>query len=103
MSDKPLHWWQWLIPTYGNWGGPGWSSGRYTDSPSEVDWNVNPVDAMDEAFREHDYAIQRLGMGRKAHKVLANTLKDIDPPYFLYGYTYRFVCIAVFTVLGLGA
>jgi RHS repeat-associated protein len=39
-----------LVPTYGNWGGPGWSGGKWG---GEVGPNP-PVDSMDECFKAHD-------------------------------------------------
>lgn len=56
---RPL-WWQRLFPTYGNWGGPGWSGGCWPE-PGETDWSVSPVDSMDRCFKEHDSHYQRTG------------------------------------------
>lgn len=50
--------WPRLFPTYGNWGGPGWSGGEYPSSPSDTDWEVPSVDSMDEVFKEHDRRYQ---------------------------------------------
>jgi hypothetical protein len=76
MSNKyPLHWWQWIIPTYGNWGGPGWSSCKYTDDKLDVDWNMCGVDEMDELFKIHDYQWQCDNYSkRKADKQLVRDL-----------------------------
>ena len=41
----------WLIPTYGNWGGPGWSGGTRFGP----DWDVPPVDSLDEILKIHDW------------------------------------------------
>ena len=27
-----------LLPTYGNWGGPGWSAGKRTQPGEAIDW-----------------------------------------------------------------
>ena len=36
------------LPTYGNWGGPGWSAGRVNNGPlSAEDMKVRGVDALD--------------------------------------------------------
>jgi RHS repeat-associated protein len=46
-----------LFP-YGNWCGAGWSSGRYTDNPEEVDWSVPAIDSIDQCCKEHDWCVQ---------------------------------------------
>src|SRR3954463_8401173 len=46
-----------LIPTYGEYGGPGYSGGEVLTSPTQqVDYSVQPVDALDALFRLHDQA-----------------------------------------------
>jgi RHS repeat-associated protein len=43
-----------LIPTYGNWGGPGWSGGQRVGDA----WPVSPsppIDADDACYMAHDY------------------------------------------------
>lgn len=45
------------IPTYGNYGGPGYSNGEVLTSPNQpVDYSAPPVDALDALFRFHDMA-----------------------------------------------
>ena len=45
------------IPTYGNYGGPGYSNGQVLSSPDQpVDYSAPPVDALDALFRFHDMA-----------------------------------------------
>jgi hypothetical protein len=66
-------WWPKLL-TYGNWGGPGWSGGRFTDDPASVNWEVQPVDAMDAAFRLHDFAYQHGTPRHQADLDLVRTL-----------------------------
>ena len=45
------------IPTYGNYGGPGYSNGVVLSSPDQpVDYSAPPVDPLDELFRFHDMA-----------------------------------------------
>ena len=45
------------IPTYGNYGGPGYSNGHVLSSPDQpVDYSAPPVDPLDELFRFHDVA-----------------------------------------------
>jgi len=43
------------IPTYGNYGGPGYSNGEVLAFPDQsVDYTAPPVDALDDLFRTHD-------------------------------------------------
>ena len=45
------------IPTYGNYGGPGYSNGQVLGSPDQpVDYSAPPVDPLDALFRFHDMA-----------------------------------------------
>jgi hypothetical protein len=45
------------VPTYGNYGGPGYSDGEVLSSPDQpVDYSAAPVDPLDELFRFHDMA-----------------------------------------------
>ncbi|MDJ0388508.1 hypothetical protein QMO56_10310 [Roseomonas sp. E05] len=45
------------IPTYGNYGGPGYSNGEVLATPDQpVDYSAPPVDALDALFRFHDMA-----------------------------------------------
>jgi len=83
-----------LIPTYGNWGGPGWSSGAYTDNKEEVNWNVPPVDAMDQAFKEHDRMYQ-LGYPELGDVNLLIALTEINTKG-VYAYAYRVGAFIVF-------
>jgi hypothetical protein len=50
--------WQLLCPRYGNFGGPGWSGGRFVDDYRLTDWSVPATDSMDELFKRHDLAYQ---------------------------------------------
>ena len=43
-----------LTPTYGNWGGPFYSGGRFTVEPDHIDYTVEPIDSLDECYRDHD-------------------------------------------------
>jgi hypothetical protein len=45
---------------HGNYGGPGYTAGKFYDSGSRIDWNVKPVDELDELFRKHDYDYDRI-------------------------------------------
>jgi hypothetical protein len=42
---------------HGNWGGPGFSAGKFTENP---DWSVPSVDELDETFKRHDYNYGRM-------------------------------------------
>ena len=45
------------VPTYGNYGGPGYSDGEVLSSPDQpVDYSAATVDPLDELFRFHDMA-----------------------------------------------
>jgi hypothetical protein len=93
-----MKWYQYLIPTYGNWGGPGWSGGKFTDDPTEVDWDVAPIDYMDYFFKKHDSRYQQAGFSRR--------LADLNLLYSLrtcpvkgwWANAYLVACILIFTV-----
>ena len=110
-----------LIPTYGNWGGPGWSSGRYEDNPDETDWSVPGRDSLDELFKEHDRVYQNtiknlpetqwedefnkadLALAENANKLSQNPSKWQNPPStasWLYAYLYRKLVIFIFNIRG---
>jgi len=116
-------WWQKVFPKYGNWGGPGWSGGCYPSSPKETDWSIQPIDAMDLIFRNHDRryqnAIKRYPeredlqkeVFKKADEDLIRLLKSLEfdpnlwilkPPKNLwYAKYYRICAIYVFEIRGL--
>lgn len=45
-----------LLPTYGNWGGPGWSAGKRTQPGEKIDWDFPVRDGLDALFKAHDWA-----------------------------------------------
>lgn len=45
---------------HGKYGGPGYSSGEFTDQP---DWTVPAEDALDEVFKKHDYDYGKMDKG----------------------------------------
>jgi len=49
-----MSFWNRVYPTYGNWGGPGWSGGTYPKTWRDTDWSVPATDSMDALFKEHD-------------------------------------------------
>jgi hypothetical protein len=60
------------IPTYGNYGGPGYSNGAVLTSPNQaVDYSVPPVDALDALFRFHDMAYDSPSLLTRAEGDLA--------------------------------
>jgi hypothetical protein len=42
------------VPTYGNYGGQGYSNGEILSPGQIVDYSATPVDALDSLFRTHD-------------------------------------------------
>lgn len=58
MNLKRLKSWKGWLPTYGKWGGIGFSGGTFPTSPAETDWTVASEDSMDEVFKEHDCRYQ---------------------------------------------
>lgn len=47
-------WWQWFIPRCGNWGGVGWSAGRWLKTGNTTDWDIPSLSPLDELYKEHD-------------------------------------------------
>ena len=115
--------WQYLIPKYGNFGGPGWSGGAMMSNYNEVDWSVEPVDSLDELFHKHDTyyqeAIKNRDSGRytvdqkdqkwlEADNILIYDLEDlpIDPKEWenkpkgstFYAWLYRKLAIYGFVL-----
>lgn len=91
-------WWQ-IFPTYGNWGGPGWSSGFWHNDPALTDWLCPAIDYMDELFKAHDWAYQHPGEDLdRADRRLVHRLWNARPGT-LYGKMYRIGAMALFTVV----
>lgn len=91
--------WKIPLPTYGNYGGIGWSSGVYVNDPGETDWNVPALDAMDALFKRHDQAWQCKGECRwRADLDLVRALHELSPPAERYGRFYRRLAIVAFIV-----
>lgn len=93
-------WWQ-ILPSYGNWGGPGWSSGFWHQDPTLTDWTVPPVDYMDALFRDHDRAYQTPGADRSSADYLLVHCLALYQPKTLYGRLYRIGAIVLFTIVPL--
>lgn len=98
MTTGP-RWWQRLIPRYGNWGGPGWSGGKWCP-PNETDWSVKPVDNMDAAFARHDMGYQAPFIRNvDADRDLVSDLKAINVRG-VWANIYRVGAILIFTIKG---
>lgn len=90
------YWWQRLIPRYGNWGGVGWSAGRWNNDPAATDWTVPPVDAMDALFKAHDRAYQTGACRIEADRLMVGGLREVGVKG-LYARLYRGGAMAVFS------
>jgi hypothetical protein len=89
-----------LVPTYGNWGGPGWCGGEWQDDPAKTNWDVAAKDEMDAAFKNHDYFYQHYPEARKnADLDLVWRLAGCKPTS-AYGVFYKFAATLVFFPLG---
>lgn len=77
MTGSDRKWWQYLIPKYGNWGGPGYSAGIWNNDPTKTDWNVPALGPMDQAFKDHDRVYQNGGDIPMADAVLVARLHQI--------------------------
>lgn len=94
--------WQAFLPTYGNWGGIGWSSGRWNNDPASTDWDIPAIDYMDSLFKRHDYAYQRYF----PDNIRELDLADIQLVHSLryartktvYAWLYKWGAIIVFSV-----
>lgn len=116
---KLIHW---FIPRYGNWGGPGWSSGRWHNCYENTDWSIPAVDSLDELFKEHDLNYKkaidefdnlkkREGEFSKADKKLSERASNLSinpiewesPPKDtsnFYSWFYRKLVIFIFYIRG---
>lgn len=90
-------WWQYLIPSYGNWGGPGYSAGVWNNDAATTDWTVPAVNAMDALFKIHDWKYQREYDRDAADRDLVDKLWDVRVDGW-YGNLYRIGAIVIFTI-----
>lgn len=82
-----------VIPTYGNYGGPGYSNGEVLVGPDQqVDYTAPPVDVLDAAFRLHDMAydapdplVRAGGDVALVHEIEALSMQPQDAEASLYG------------------
>lgn len=91
------HWWQRLIPRYGNWGGVGWSGGTWCNDPALTDWDAEPIDYMDEIFKAHDEAYQTGKNLDIADRVLVTALRYVRA-VGIYARLYRIGAMIAFTL-----
>ena len=98
---------------YGNWCGRGWSGGKYTDDPKEVDWSVPAIDSIDQCCKEHDACFQNYALksntflpceNRKSkeecNKEMCNCLKrNVNPQDVV---KHKWVYIALYNVFCVG-
>jgi len=69
---------------HGNWCGPGWSGGKYTNNPEKVDWSVPAIDSIDQCCKFHDWCVQHENnwwdrwVGECRQKI-CDCLRKIDP------------------------
>jgi len=94
-KNKPL-WWQAILPHYGNWGGPGWSSGCWCP-PEKTDWSAQGIDDMDALFKIHDHHYQTGKSRYAADYDLVKDLKKTNVKGF-YANFYRISAILVFSI-----
>lgn len=99
------------LPTYGNWGGPGWSASRETNGQplTEADLLVDGLDPLDEAFKAHDSAYekagelpslsdQRIAIAR-ADLELIKTIYDLDMKTMsIESQSYRALAVEAFVI-----
>lgn len=97
MTVSSPYWWQRLLPTYGNWGGIGWSAGTWNNDPAQTDWSVAAIDEMDELFKWHDWAYQHGFALDAADWALVQDFRDVRPGT-VYGKFYRLLAMTSFTV-----
>lgn len=98
MTANRPKWWQRLCPKYGNWGGPGWSAGRYNNNPSLTDWKVVAIDAMDHLFKRHDKGYQSGESWLDADTTLLIGLAAVKVNGF-HARVYRAGAIIVFSLM----
>jgi RHS repeat-associated protein len=61
-----------LVPTYGNWGGPGWSGGQRGGIGP-----LPPVDSMDKCFKAHDFCYGELDCSKDSASVRRSCDKEL--------------------------
>jgi hypothetical protein len=95
-------------PTYGNFGGPLYSAGVFVNSPDPARPDPVPVDALDEAFQEHDAAFDAATTSSEQsaadlaliQRIQATDLGGIDAEASLYGGAAALVTLEQMAVRG---
>ena len=96
-------WLQKLVPTYGNWGGPGWSGGEWQSDTNLTKWDVKPIDNMDAMFRDHDMAYQTaIYTHRSSDYMLVKQLCYNCPVQGWYANVYKIAAIIIFFIRSIG-
>lgn len=70
--------------SYGRWGAPGLSGGKWTNNQADIPWgnmpeDMLPIDEMDEVFMYHDYDYQHGAIRWKADLRLVGRLLEVNP------------------------
>lgn len=98
MQGSTLKIWQYLIPRYGFWGGPGWSGNQWSNDPSETDWAYTVLDNQDECYKRHDWKYQHSEWTRgAADRILWCELHVTHAPR-VGPKVYKFLAQTVFAV-----
>ena len=89
-------WWPKAL-TYGNFGGPGWSGGIFTNDPKMVNWKIPAVDEMDAIFKIHDWKYQNGKSRRDADQILYLRLSKTNING-IWSNIYRIGCLFIFSI-----
>lgn len=90
------------VPTYGNWGGPGYSGGRRPKHIVRRDRTLaQPVDEFDEAFMEHDFDYEAEDY-LTGDRRLVEKLQELHPRAFSYPWAAKLVFTAMTKARELG-
>ena len=64
------------VPRYGNWGGPDWSGGWRPSENGGKDGPSDPIDSMDELFKQHDLDYEKAGVTPSTPNKNCDKIKD---------------------------
>src|SRR5436305_341631 len=67
------------IPTYGNFGGPGYTNGVLAADPNPVSFNPMPVDPLDALFQIHDALSGNAATQSAVDLALVKGIVDLKP------------------------
>ncbi|WP_339774682.1 S8 family serine peptidase [uncultured Thalassospira sp.] len=72
-----------IVPTYGMYGGPGWTGGTRDKDLTKEDYLVEPIDDLDRLFQAHDKAYRDAAgdsdLQLEADIILLNAMWDMTP------------------------